>query len=533
MNSSRRAFNAALLASGFVPLVSFPNRSLAATPVAGGTLRVAWSSEPTDFVPLNTSSGSTQFVGAKLFDGLLSYDAQLRPLPNLAESWKLAADGLSLSFTLRKDVKFSDGTPLTSADVAFSILRLKEVHPRGQTTFAAVTAVETPDARTAVIRLSRPVPYLILALTAAESPIVPKHIYETLKKGERVPADKIVSSGPFRIAEWRVGSHILLQRNPDYWNAGQPRLDRIVIRFISDPAARVAAFEAGDIDLLPEDLVPISDIARVSAQPGVRIDPGPYAYYGSIQQGLSFNLEREVLKDVRVRRAIAHALNVDEIIRKIYHGQAVASPTAITVYNQAFFDASLKPYAYDPALANRLLDEAGLPRGADGTRFKIKLTWNTEGAIPPTTPILYRQALAAVGIGAEIQTSDFAAFTKRIYTDRDWDLAIDRYGSTFDPTVGTQRFYHSRSFKVGVPFTNPARYENPEADALWDAAAIEVNPQKRREIFSKLQAVLLRDIPILPQVVATRNITSRTSVQGNAPFATGSFDSFAQAWLAA
>ena len=96
-----------------------------------------------------------------------------------------------------------------------------------------------------------------------------------------------------------------------------------------------------------------------------------------------------------------------------------------------------------------------------------------------------------------------------------------------------QRFYHSRSFKVGVPFTNPARYENPEADALWDAAAIEVNPQKRREIFSKLQAVLLRDIPILPQVVATRNITSRTSVQGNAPFATGSFDSFAQAWLAA
>lgn len=530
---SRRAFNAALLASGFLPLATLPRVGQAATPVTGGTLRVAWSSEPTDFVPLTTSSGSTQFVGAKLFDGLLSYDAELKPVPNLAESWESSPDGRSLRFTLRDGVKFSDGTPLTSDDVAFSILRLKEVHPRGRTTFAAVEAVDTPDSRTAVIRLSRPVPYLILALTAAESPIVPKHIYEPLKKGERIPVPRIVSSGPFRIAEWQTGSHILLERNRDYWKSGYPYLERIVIRFIADPAARVAALEAGDVDLLPEDLVPISDVTRVAAIPGIRVDPGPYAYYGSIQQGLSFNLDNAILKDVRVRQAIAHSLNVDEIIQRIYFGQAVPSPTAITVYSQTFHDKSLKPYTYDPAEANRLLDEAGHPRGAGGVRFKIRLTWNTEGAIPQTAPTLYRQALAAVGIDAEIVTSDFAAFTKRIYTDRDWDLAIDRYGSTFDPTVGTQRFYHTNSFKIGVPFTNPAHYQNPEADALWDAAAIEVDQDKRRKIFAELQAVLLRDIPILPQVVATRNITSRTKLHGNAPFATGSFDSFAQAWIEA
>ncbi|WP_071208289.1 ABC transporter substrate-binding protein [Agrobacterium vitis] len=531
MNVSRRFFNASLIAASLYPFTA-PNLLAAGeAPVKGGSLKIAWGSEPTEFVPVTTSAGSTQFVGAKLFDGLLTYDIEQKPQPQLAERWEASPDGLSYTFVLREGIKFTDGKPLTSADVAYSINKLKTVHPRGKSTFASVSAIETPDARTAILRLSTPAPYLIAALSAAESPIIPKHVYEPLKDGERIATNAIVGSGPFRVAEWQKGSHIIFNRNPDYWDKNAPLVDRIIVRFISDPSARAAALEAGDIDVVPEDLIPLSDIARFDKLPDYVVDRGPYAYYGSIQQGLSFNFDNEILKKVKVRQAIAHSLNVNEIIEKIYFGNAVPSPTAITVYNKAYHDASQKGYAYDPAKANQLLDEAGHPRGADGFRFTLRLTWNTEGALPATIATLYRQSLSAVGINAVIQTSDFAAFTKQIYTDRAWDLAIDRYGSTFDPTVGTQRFYHSKSFKIGVPFTNPARYLNPEADALWDAAAVEVDETKRRKIFAELQAILLRDLPILPQVVASRNIVTRRTVHDYATHATGSFDSAAQAWI--
>lgn len=514
MNLSRRSFNTALIAASLLPFASTRLLASEEAPVKGGTLRLAWGAEPTEFVPATTSAGSTQFVGAKLFDGLLTYDRDQKPLPQLAERWVVSDDGLTYTFTLRDGLTFTDGKPLTSADVAYSITKLRAVHPRGKSTFATVESIETPDARTAILHLSKPAPFLIAALAAAESPILPKHIYEPLKEGERIATSAIVGSGPFRVTEWQTGSHIILERNPTYWDKDAPLADRLIIRFIKDPAARAAALEAGEVDVLPEDLVPLSDIARFEKLAEYTVDRGPYAYYGSIQQGLSFNLDNDILKDVRVRQAIAHAINVDELIEKIYFGNAVRSPTAITVYNKAYHDASLKGYAYDPSEANRLLDEAGHPRDASGTRFKLNLTWNTEGALPATIAALYRQSLAEIGINAVIQTSDFAAFTKQIYTDRNWDLAIDRYGSTFDPTVGTQRFYHSKSFKVGVPFTNPAHYQNPEADALWDAAAVEVDEEKRRKIFADLQAILLRDIPILPQVVArSRNRLSERHVQ--------------------
>lgn len=531
MRLSRRSFNASLIAASLYPLTAPKLFAAGDVPVKGGALKIAWGSEPTEFVPVTTSAGSTQFVGSKLFDGLLAYDRDQKPQPQLAERWDVSADGLTYTFVLREGVNFTDGKPLTSADVAYSIGKLKAVHPRGKSTFASVSAIETPDARTTILRLSRPAPFLIAALASAESPIIPKHIYEPLQEGERIQTNAIVGSGPFVVSEWQKGSHIVFNRNPDYWDKTAPLVDRIIVRFISDPSARAAALEAGDVDVVPEDLIPLSDIARFDKLPDYVVDRGPYAYYGSIQQGLSFNLDNDILKEVKVRQAIAHALNVNEIIEKIYFGNAVPSPTAITVYNKAYNDPSLKGYAYDPAKSNALLDEAGRPRGADGFRFTLRLTWNTEGALPATIATLYRQSLAAVGINAIIQTADFAAFTKQIYTDRTWDLAIDRYGSTFDPTVGTQRFYHSKSFKIGVPFTNPAHYLNPEADALWDAAAVEIDEVKRRKIFAELQAILLRDLPILPQVVASRNIVNRRTVHDYATHATGSFDGTTQAWI--
>jgi peptide/nickel transport system substrate-binding protein len=490
-------------------------------------LRVAWGSEPTDLVPLTTSAGPAQFVGSKLFDGLLTYDYDLKPVPQLASAWEISADGLRYTFTLRDGMKFSDGTPLTSSDVAFSIEALKTLHPRGRNTFAPVERIETPDVRTVILHLSRPAPFLISAFASAESPIVPKHIFKGLQPGARLPVDRLVGSGPFIVKEWINGSYMLLERNPHYWDAPRPFLDQIIMIFIKDPSSRAAALEAGEVDLLPEDSIQLSDVARFKKMPGFTIDRGPYDYYGSIQEGVSFNLENRYLRDVRVRQAIAHAIDVEALIKKLYFGYAVPSPTAITPYQKRFFDASIPAPIYDPALGNRMLDQAGYPRGADGNRFGLRMTWNTVGGLPPQAPLFYREQLASLGIDATIHTVDFATYTRLVFTDRAWDIAIDRYGSTFDPTVGTQRWYDSRSFKRGVPFANPAHYANPQVDRLWDAAAVEADVDKRADLFRQLQQILARDIPILPQIVPDRIIAVRRDVRGYALGATGTLNNFA------
>ena len=186
-------------------------------PKRGGTLTVVLQSEPTALVSAFTVLTWSLSVSAKVVEGLLDYDNDLNPLPQLAMKWDVAADGLSYHFSLRPGVKWHDGQDFTSADVAFSILLLKRLHPRGRSTFANVTAVETPDPLTAVFRLSKPAPYMIKALVAAETPILPKHIYE---QGDPVanPANNApIGTGPFRFKEWSRGNYALYERNAAYW----------------------------------------------------------------------------------------------------------------------------------------------------------------------------------------------------------------------------------------------------------------------------------------------------------------------------
>jgi len=528
---SRRRLTKLLLGAGggAVALGGVPLLSACAPPRNdnGRVLRLAWGSEPSDMVPLTTSAGPAQFVGSKLFDGLLDYDRNLKPLPQLAQAWSISPDGLEYRFTLRRNAKFSDGRRLTSADVAFSIAKLREVHPRGRSTFAPVERIDTPDAWTVVLVLSRPAPYLIHSFASAESPIIPAHIFKALHPGERLAPERIVGSGAFIVKEWFSGSHLLLERNPHYWDAPRPYLDNIVMLFIKDASARAAALESGEVDLLPEDLIQLSDVGRFQAMPAFTVDRGPYAYYGSVQAGLSFNLQNPIMADVGVRHAIAHAIDIKALISKLYFNFAVASPSAITVYQKQFNDPSIHPYAFDPAEANRLLDAAGYPRKAGGKRFALRLAWNTVGGLPAQAPLFFSQALAAIGIDTVIQTVDFATYTRLVYTERKWDISVDRYGSTFDPTVGTQRWYDSRSFKPGVPFANPAGYNNPAVDRLWDAAAVEGDPARRKAIFGQIQRILIEDIPILPLIVPDRIITANRRLRNYAPGATGTLNNFA------
>lgn len=208
----------------------------------GGTLVQITQPEPPTLGSYISTASPVGQVAAKIYDGLLEYDFNLKPVGALAQSWTIADDGKTMTFRLRPGVKFHDGKPFTSADVQFSVMEvLKKVHPRGINTFAEVTAVETPDPMTAVFRLAKPAPYIMSALSGYESPMLPKHVFEMGDIRTHQNANSPVGTGPFKFVEWRRGEFVRLDRNAEYWKPGLPYLDRVVVRFIADNATRRGA----------------------------------------------------------------------------------------------------------------------------------------------------------------------------------------------------------------------------------------------------------------------------------------------------
>ncbi len=271
-----------------------------AEPTRGGTLRFLVEQEPTTLVTIAHTAGPSTRVSPKVTEGLLTYGFDFKPQPALATEWNVTPDGLTYTFKLRPGVKWHDGKDFTATDAAYSIDLLKKFHPRGRATFSAVTEVETPDPLTAIIHLSKPAPYLLTALDASESPIIARHVYEGTDPLTNKNASAPIGTGPFVFKEWAKGSHIILDRNPDYWDKPKPYLDRLVIRFIADKGARSAAFETGELDLGGGPPVPPSDLARLQALPNIGSDTRGYEYNGSMTQ-LYFNFDSAPLKDKRVR----------------------------------------------------------------------------------------------------------------------------------------------------------------------------------------------------------------------------------------
>ncbi|GJD48337.1 Oligopeptide-binding protein AppA [Methylobacterium crusticola] len=323
------------------------------------------------------------------------------------------------------------------------------------------------------------------------------------------------------------GSHLLFERNPHYWAAGKPYLDRIVMRVITDPAARAAAFEAGEIDLGASP-VPLADLERLRAAPNLVVDTTTYAYSGP-QTQLFFNLDTEILRDLRVRQAVAHALDLKALLAAVYFGYGAVSPTPVSVVHPQFHDASLGPVRFDPRRAEALLDEAGHRRGAGGSRFSLRLTLNPflEGRYGD----VIRQALTRIGITVEIHRLDLATYLTRVYRDRAFDLTIESLSNTFDPTIGVQRAYWSKNFKLGLPFSNAAHYADPEVDRLLEAAAVETDVARRRELFVAFQRRIRADLPAVDLIAPSGIIVAHRKVKNFAPGAEGLNGTFADLFI--
>lgn len=536
MNMSRRHFNHLLLV-GSAAALGLPGLALGQTvaggqtggdPVRGGTLKLAYTLEPgSALFAINTSSGTGQAIGPKVVEGLFTFDYDLNPLPLLATDWAVSGDGLRYTFKLREGVKWHDGKPFTSDDVAFSIQRLKEAHPRGGITYQNLGTVETPDPHTAVIVLSKPAPYLITALSSSESPIVPRHIYEALPLQQGQTLATAIGTGPFKLVEWQPGSHLIFDRNPDYWDEGKPYLDRVILRIITDPAARAAALETGEVDI-GANPVPLTDLERFKQNPALVVDDTIYAYAGQ-QQQLFFNFDRDIWKDRRVRLAVAKAIDLNRFVDIVTYGTGLVSPSPIAVTLTKFHDASISQHPFDPAAAEQLLDEAGYPRGANGFRFKVRLLYNT--FLSPSYADFISNALRAVGIEAEIVRLDLPTYLRTVYNDRNFDLTIESLSNLFDPTLGVQRAYWSNNIKKGVPFSNAAGYSNPEVDALLEAAAIEIDEAKRRELWVRFQNIIHDEVASVDLIVPGHQIIANKKVKNFVTGGQGINWSFGDIWI--
>ncbi|WP_113407003.1 ABC transporter substrate-binding protein [Rhizobiales bacterium] len=490
---TRRSF---LLSSAALGAIAVTGTTVHAAPSRGGTATLLLSAEPPVLTTIAHTAFNSVYVSPKVTEGLLTYDFDLNPQPLLAKQWSVSDDGLRYTFKLRDGVRWHDGKPFTADDVVFSIKTLKDVHPRGRNTFLNLVEIETPDPLTAILVLSKPAPYLITALAASESPIVPRHLYEGTKVAENLVNLAPVGTGPFKFKEWIRGSHIVYERNPDYWDQPRPYLDQLIVRFIPDAAARSIAIETGEIDLAPSTPVPLSDLDRLKGVASLAFETRGYQYSNGVSR-IEFNLERPVFKDVRVRRAFAHVIDRKVIRNTINYGYGEPIPGPINPNLAKWFVADLKTYPIDLAAAEKLLDEAGHPRGSDGVRLRLNLDYVPSGEPYSRGSEYIRQALAKVGVEVTVRAQDFATYTKRIYTDRDFDFAYEGMSNLFDPTVGVQRLYWSKNFKPGVPFSNGSAYSNPKVDALLEAAAIEVDPQKRVEQWREIQEILVEDLPAL------------------------------------
>ncbi len=468
----------------------------------GGTLVIITHPEPTILTNALTSAATPTEVATKMFDGLLEYDMNLKPIPSLAESWTISDDGKTVTFKLRHGVTWHDGKPFTSADVQFSLLEVvKKYHPRGPGNLGPVTAIETPDAHTAIFRLEHAYPPMMMGLSSAEAPIVPKHIYEGTDFRNNPANNKPVGTGPFKFGNWNRGTAITLERNPNYWREGRPYLDRIIFRFINDAATRAAAMENGEAQVAAFGTIVPAEMRRLSELPNLAIAKGGYEMLAPALM-LEVNTKKSPLNDKRVRQALAYAIDRKFVAENIFYGFGKPAVGPISsVYEPAglFTREGLQKFDTSDRLkkAAALLDEAGYPAKAGGIRFELTHDVGPYGEDYRRLGEYLRQALGRIGVRVTLRNEDWASWIRRIFTDYDYDFTSGWYVGMGDPTLGVQRQYLSSNIKPGIAFSNSTRYSDPDVDRLWAEAAKEPNAKKRSEIFHAIQRELVEDSPII------------------------------------
>lgn len=466
------------------------------TPRRGGVMTVHFATEQRILNPSLQASTGVYIVGGKIQEALVDLDAAGNPTPVLAESWESSADGKTITFKLRAGVTWHDGKPFTSADVAFTAMEMwKKILNYGTALQLFLTAVDTPDPLTAVFRYERPMPLgLLLRALPDLGYISPKHIYETGDIRQNPANTAPIGTGPFRFVQYERGQFIIAERNPNYWRNNLPYLDRVVWRVIGDRAAAAAQMEAGQVLFSPYSSLAISDLSRLGRDP--RFEVTTRGNEGNARTNtLEFNFRNPILADIRVRKALAHSLNIPFFIENFLGTFAKPGTGPIPSVSTDYYPAGMPQYPFDVAAANRLLDEAGHRRGAGGVRFSLRLhpaPWGEDISLFAT---FMQQSFAQIGVRIEIVRLDAAGWLRTIYNDHNFDLASGWHQYRSDPAVSTTVWYRSGS-PVGAPWTNQWGWTDPTIDQIIDNAATELDVPRRRALYADFVRRAQTELPL-------------------------------------
>lgn len=502
------------------------------TPTRGGVLVATWGGlEPQAlFVPGGGGSSPYQ-TSTKILERLLRLTQDLRFEPVLAQSVEPSADFRTYTITLRQGVKWHDGKPVTADDLVYNFTEHWRKISAG-VALKALDGVDRVDDLTVNVRFTQPLPEFFFKSTLAGKfqLLLPKHLYE----GKDILTNPLnntpVGTGPWKYKEWVRGSHVEYAANPDYWDAGKPYLDKLIVRWWSDPSARAAALETGELGLAFSSPVPGREIDRLVKTGKVQVDTRGYEN-GAWTVTLEFNQRRPIVQRRDVRQAILHAIDRQLIIDTIYFGRGKPAVSPVLSNNKLFFSDDVKQYPYDPALARRLLDEAGLP-DKKGGRFQINLVaaaWFEENA---KLGQYLKQALEDVGIAVRLDSADRATALKRIYGDYDYDLAVSNFTSTIELVPTVTQFFTSDGIIKGAAFRNASGYSNPELDKVVERLTLETDPEKRKALAHTFARITTEDAPLVPLVEIEAFTLHGKNVRGYLNGADVHGEALSETWLA-
>ncbi|SMH34674.1 ABC transporter substrate-binding protein [Azospirillum agricola] len=501
------------------------------TPVKGGVLNSIVQPEPPTLMLGLNQQGPTQTVAGKIYQGLLTYDQKLNPLPSLAKSWTVSPDGLTYTFKLFENVTWHDGKPFTAKDVVFSTSKfLMEVHPRARAVFARCESITAPDDFTVEFKLKEPFPAFLQSFEVSSAPIVPAHLYEGTDFRANPANATPIGTGPFKLKEWVKGSHIQLVRNEAYYKAGLPYLDGITFRVIPDAASRSLALESGQVQQTQYSDVEPFEVPRLKTLANLELSTKGYEFVAPMSW-LEINHRVKPLDDKRFRKAIAHAIDRKFIRDKIWFGLGRV-PTGPINSVVKFYDPKVTTYEPNIEKAKALLDEMGLKPDAKGVRATVKIMPMPYGETWTRLGEYLKQALGKAGIAVTLESTDAAGWSQRV---ANWDYEITtnflyQYG---DPALGVARTYISDNIRKGVLFTNTMGYSNPKVDALFASAAREIDPAKRQANYSEVQQILADELPVVWLLEMEFPTFLDKRVRNANKTAIGVNDTYEDVWLAA
>ncbi len=480
------------LAFALVALVAGTVSALSQPASAPATLMVPQLGEPKTLSP-NFASDTMGFSPtSNVYSHLVAIDWGVNKgtgaYGDLAESWSTSQDGKTITFKLHKNAKWHDGKPVTGHDVKFTFDTIIRKKYPAFVVLKNVRDITVPDDHTVVMTLNDPevgfVPMLAQVSTWTAK-IYPKHLWEGqdgFDSGPHVNAP--IGSGPFKFSRWEKGGLVELEANKDYFR-GAPKVDRLVFRQMTDVNVARAEFDSGRLQFLNYEYAPpLAEIPALQRDPKVKVVFTPSHFSRDIQ----INLKKAPLDKVQVRQAIAHAIDRDAMNRLAFSGFWKPAVHASVESQGELINRNARFPAFDRAKAEKLLDEAGLPRGAGGWRFDVSVTNPNFPDCKAMMEVLVQQ-LRQVGINAKLEQFDQATWFRR-QAEKQFDIScyFTRYGP--DPDAFREHFMTGGG-------RNNMSYSNPELDEIAQRAATLQDKEERKRLYHRIQDIIVTDLPYI------------------------------------